>query len=553
MNMKITKSAIVSMLICCIAGQLWANNVTISAVDATDDIIMVLDENDALDGREKCEVSLARVSSDFSGTVEISTNSATEFKVYDEETGGSEVTSLTVTNGNFDGGTPLVSVYVEGLAKGSGTITVDLKDDSGTSKSTDSVDVIIVKVLMKEISFGGNTDEYLQLVPDDLSTPNPYEAPQWKDESSTPDGDADDTGDKNYSVAYVKGKTWKIGAKFDLDPSLEYESVKVKATFSNGLTLGEQSDDSTSGTLTHSSTSSFGEVELPLTALTGSSPDTIKFYDRNGTSALEVTWEVDVEDVGWTTVATTKHQVYVTLEKPDAGKVADYQETLFYFACHENDGLTGPEATLVGNCWKEFSNFPASSVFPKTYRLNPKTGDPSSEILYFTNQESYSSGTTGGILGKRTGVCETWAELFQSVLAVHQVEVNIVDLSPDAFMSTDYPASDWDYISRRWFVKSQDKSSSGTWFDPTASTNRGQGGVHTVLYWGSHAICHFGGSFYDPSYGAMGTNEIDYEDNAVIGYGITVQKKANHSIMKDEAWNRTLGSGKRLIYNIKPY
>lgn len=138
-------------------------------------------------------------------------------------------------------------------------------------------------------------------------------------------------------------------------------------------------------------------------------PDTIKFYNRDDASAFKIDWQLSFDGVAFSSIGETKHQIYLTLEKPNNGL---RYESLLYIGSKSADGESEP-AAAVAEIWSEFTE----SVGDGVSRVD---GVP---MGYYKNNTA-SVGTLSALLGSThgSGVCDAWADLLKGVLDVLGIE-----------------------------------------------------------------------------------------------------------------------------------
>jgi hypothetical protein len=261
-------------------------------------------------------------------------------------------------------------LYVEGYETSAGMKDVELALEYTVESRTleDKIKVTIVDMDLKEVSFSGT--KYHMIKKDDNTID--FDAPHWQDNSSPPDGDAEDTGDRKYPVAYTSSATgadsyMKTAVKIEVTPAAAFTSgTKIKATNSDGYNF---SDD---GTLSGTELSfDSGQVQCD------------KKFDNEKVgylNPLELKWEVS-RDGGaiWYDVAKSKNIVYVCWKEPTPSTL---WETPLKIGCEKaKDKTTQPE--IISETWGEFTDCVVKRVDNKqmTYWKNSPTNQSLQAML----------------------------------------------------------------------------------------------------------------------------------------------------------------------------
>ena len=259
--------------------------------------------------------------------------------------------------------------------------------------------VVLFKVEIEKVSFSGA--KYHELKSDNTRTT--YSAPHWVDRNG--DGDANDSWDKNYPVAFTRNTKPKIGAQFKLDTSLNRRSVKIKATGPGGVAIPETN-----------ATISDGTVILHQTQSTGAFVNSIKFYNaQEEGKEFELTWQMAIGG-SWFDVGKTKHTVYLTLDDPAPMKdfhgnaIKLRQESLFWISCKNADGLKNKSAATDA-IWSEFTDL---EVVRKD----------ETQLTYYANYMC-SNTDASSLLESADGQCGAWTVLFIRLRQIHGMKLKI--------------------------------------------------------------------------------------------------------------------------------
>jgi hypothetical protein len=252
--------------------------------------------------------------------------------------------------------------------------------EESAGQCEDQIMVTLLPVGVNEVSFTGA--KYHELKKDDVSVT--YSAPHWVDKDGN--GNPTDTGngEKDYSVAYTRNTKPSIGAKFSIQGLPNNLAIKLRAKGSDGIEIPETAAQINGN-----------EVTLPATASSTNWPNAIKFYDRSDSNrAFKLDWEIKAGDSNWLQFASTKHQVYLTLNDP---VTALRQETLFFLSSKNANSLTFEPAVTTA-IWNEFIDRSVSRV-------------DGFELTYYQNYSCLNT-ETNELLEFGDGQCGAWAKFF---------------------------------------------------------------------------------------------------------------------------------------------
>jgi hypothetical protein len=383
--------------------------------------------------------------------------------------------------------------WVGSAEKGEGEGKFKVQGDlgSGYKDAPEEKTVKLVPVEIKEISFAGSN--YHELKSDDGN--KTYDAPQWLDGNG--DGQATtstSTGDKNYPVSFTRNTNPIVGAMFSIHGLPNNLAIKLRAKGSDGIKIPETAAQVNGN-----------DVTLPVTASDTSWPNMIKFYDRNDANkAFKLDWEIKVGDSDWAQVASTKHQVYLTLNDP---VTALRQETLFYLSAKNADG-DNAEASARNSMFGEFTDLVVTRLdgVQMTYWMNNAMG--------CTDTPDLLSSQDGN------GNCQSWGGFFRDMLRIHGITADRIRVWPKAGDSS-VIVKNWQFNQppsgppQHPYIENLDA------FDLAGIP--GQGNLNPPGSFNGHWITKSGGLYYDPSYGTTaisgGNADKTYEDGAFDGFG----------------------------------
>ena len=336
---------------------------------------------------------------------------------------------------------------------------------------------LLLPVEVKEVSFTGA--KYHELIKDDISVT--YSAPHWvdKDGNGNPTDTAD--GEKDYSVAYTRNTKPSIGAKFSIHGLPNNLAIKLRAKGSDGIEIPETAAQINGN-----------DVSLPITSSSTNWPNTIKFYDRSDPNkAFEIDWEIRVGDGNWAQVATTRHQVYLTLDDPTTTL---RQETLFFLGSKNADGQNDDKIAFT-KIWSDFTDLDVRNVSGLKIKYweakaiqdagNPNLGPYSTEYLLKNND----------------GACGAWGRFLRDIsniqgIAAKRASLEMKQLTFDPGDGYGVKANDpVSFYVKDWKIENM--------FPVRLSHTPGQSNTSPPDVFSSlgHCVSHFDGKIYDPSYG----------------------------------------------------
>jgi hypothetical protein len=369
------------------------------------------------------------------------------------------------------------------------TLNYDWSSADSSSTAPGTLTIQVVKVELKEVSFGG--DKYWELKSDDGNTH--YNAPQWKDVDGNMNPTNTGQGERDYAMAFTRATKPKIGSKFRISSASTLGAIKIKAAGPGGMSIPESA-----------AILSGDDVVLDLKEASAALVNTIKFYDKkDDAKAFKLDWEIKVGNSDWLKIATTKHTVYVVLKDPITSL---RQESLAELGCRNADNETA-EASARSKMYGEFTDLVVKRLDGKqmTYWLNNQMGCIDTADLL--------SRTDGN------GNCQSWSGLFRDILRFQGIQADRIKVSPQG--------KDTGVAVKAWiFTEPPHGPANHPYIIGLDATDvqgvPGQGNPNPPGSFNGHWITESGGTYFDPSYGApvvSGANKGKlYEDSAFAGF-----------------------------------
>ncbi len=393
----------------------------------------------------------------------------------------------------------------------------------------------LLPVEIKEVSFDGT--KYWELWADDCGTKdvkkvpasNIYSAPHWKDVDGNGKPSDAANGERDYSVAYTRNTKPSIAAKFVIQGLPDNLVIKLRAKGSDGIEIAETVAQIEGNQMT-----------LPSTESTTSWSDTIKFYDRNDANkAFVINWEIKMGESSWTQIASTKHQIYLTLGDP---VTAHRQETLFFLSSKNADNLTNASSVTTA-IWNEFIDRSVSRV--DGFKLNYY------QSYACQNYETYE------LLKFGDGQCGAWVKFFIDLRRVQGI-------SDQPWRSLKPVAPSHGMIVNNWdFTGSGTSSIPGfPYFNIPGSPNHigntsynwrfaevndhegveGQGNnANPASLFERHSVVFIGDEYLDPSYGVKYKTLQDLDDS-MAGFFQHPGNYPGHALVDEPAVNLDLNN-----------
>jgi hypothetical protein len=383
---------------------------------------------------------------------------------------------------------------------------------SGVMSSQVEVDMLLLPVKIKEVSFAGSN--YHELKSDDGNTT--YNAPQWVDVNG--DGTATtstSSGEKNYPVSFTRNTKPQVGGKFKVAGLPSGQIVKIKASSAQGLQIPETSvTPATDGTIT-----------LPLTTASNNLVNSIQFHNADDNTALKIDWEISIGSGGWSTVGSTKHTVYITMADPIKTATGLMRETLFNLGCRNAKGKGSAAQAVVDAIYDDFKD-------RDVQRVKPSSGTLDGTGMKYWGNPATAGFETSNLLATGDGRCGSWCKTFVDILRCQGIDAAVIMFTapeiPQQNLSADIQAQfsgyqgNVDYV-RVLYVKSW--TLGGNPFNPLDNPGvEGQGNQNPQAWFGDHSLVEFGGRYYDPSYGStVYATQQAWEDASIDAFGAHVQ------------------------------
>jgi len=406
--------------------------------------------------------------------------------------------------------------------------TIEVKivhyQDAGKTKlcqggATD-ITVTLLPLQIKEIHFGG--DHYHQVSSDSGTA---YADPQWTDNNG--DGNASDSGEHNYAVAYTQGSTPKIGVTLGLSKASELDaSFQIKATGTGGISIPPT--DATPGSDT---------LDMTATASDTTFPTKILYYNKDSKDSEQpftLNWFISLNG-NWVRIGAanglTNHTLYLTKGDPATSL---RQETLFYIGCKQAEGTAGNASadTVTGLIWNRFASRNVTTV-------------DGIQLAYYKSYNTQVT-TTDGLLSTGDGQCGSWTRLFLDVCK----EQGIADATDNFYIFT--PINGDGFIVNNWSFNGAGHSGNINYpylglpqlpwpdaFFGVATYNwrytevidepgiSAQGTSNPASFFNNHQMAYINGRFYDASYGVTHTDVQNIQETLAGFYVGAVTASVN--------------------------
>lgn len=340
---------------------------------------------------------------------------------------------------------------------------------NGQTNGQDWATVTGVKLLLKEVSFSG--PKYHSILKDDGT--QAYTAPHWQDNSSPPDGDAEDTGDRKWPICFTRDSKMSASAKFQWIPRAPPWSILVQ---------GDGPDYLDFWTMSATLTGNFAII--PDSECAHSFLDAIAYWP-----SFVIQWSFSVDGgATWFPAGTSDNPVYVTLGDPRATPY----HTVIHLGCVNAVNET-TEVGCIAKIWADFTDRDVRRI-------------DNTPLLYWgvyalQNQSSPDVFTTDGLLKNADGSCGAWSRFFKDLLLNQGISSAVLGCIQPINMpdceSIGFCVKNWDY-------------SSGSLTDLPGIP--GQGNADPLSQFSDHAVVLIGGMIYDPSYGTVFPNLLSWED-----------------------------------------
>ena len=355
-----------------------------------------------------------------------------------------------------------------------------------------------VQLQLKEVSFGGAKCHVVQK--DDGT--GDYAAPHWKDNSTPPDGDADDSGDRKYPVCFTRNSKMRVSAEWKLDSIDSIWSIQVKGDGPDALDFPATAATVGGGTI------SIADVECAAAF-----SNEVAYWP-----VLPVAWSFSLDKgTNWFVACTNENPVYVTLGEP---LTTALYHTLVHLGCSNAAGET-TEAGCTAKIWADFTDRDVRRV-------------DGTQLTYYGSWQCQNV-TTASLLATGDGQCGAWARFFLDIRKVQGIteSQHFVEIKPKNSANAD------GFIVKNWHFNGNGTSgvSGYPYFNvPDASTFSGtasyswkyaevvdapgvpgQGNPNPASFFARHFVM-IGGEIYDPSYGQKYTSIAEWAAYALDGY-----------------------------------
>ena len=370
-----------------------------------------------------------------------------------------------------------------------------------SSKAKDRAFYTVVKVLLKDVSFLGKGNYTILCDEGHVA----YVAPQWQDNSSPCDGDADDASDIKYPICYVRNAKMVVSATLHVEPADIAIPLHLKGDGVRNMNI-----DKTRAIISGNIASISGiESENRFN-------NAIDFLNP-----LWINWFFSIDGGGtWLYAGKSDNQCYITLSSPKT----EILHTTIDIGCRNAIGETLPDR-VVPKIWKEFED-----------RVVPRISDGQILVYYRTPYNESCSFDVRGLLSSADGRCGAWARFFRDCIKVQGIS--------GAVVKQIMPAHDGLQAHSLW-VKNQDISKL-TLAPPTLPTPLlgipGQGsGDPSASVFLDHAIVQYGSFIYDPSYGYCFPNLTKWQQSSLDAVSFVIDGSIVFSVNSGDDWPLCVG------------
>jgi IPT/TIG domain-containing protein len=367
---------------------------------------------------------------------------------------------------------------------------VSLTAEFGPKKFEEKFTVVILK--LKEVSFSGSGNRTLRK---DNNSGN-YTAPHWVDNSSVPNGNADDPGDIKYPVAYIKNNTVTTAIKVVAVPdvSLDGVTVKVKGDAFPNLSFAEK---------TVTAGASARDISISGFVSVANLSTTVDYFAQ-----LFIHWQYQPPNTSsWWLAGSSSNQVYVTWAAPVT--ISPLFHTLAHIACKPAKGMN-TEADIFNAIWGKFA-------LRQIYKA-----DDTTQLKYYhpkDTQNVYPS----ELIAAGNGQCGSFARLLIDSLRVHGISTATFPIVESAISGgflvkvwtfTTLPGKSGDssfpylnVIRDQIAIRIEETFNSAVHSYSYAQAKDepgfpGQGSPDPSSIFGNHQFVQYNGKWYDPSYGS---------------------------------------------------
>jgi hypothetical protein len=392
-----------------------------------------------------------------------------------------EITPSLQNGASIDGGSVGTSIVFNTGTIGTNYVVKAYVPDFTNCYDTCSVNIL--KVILTNISFSGGWD----LTRD---TGGSYPTPHWKATNSSP-------------YLYQCGTQVQVTAVFKIEPNSYSGNISISGD-------GPANLDFTNVTVSVSG----GLATYPATNSIGTLTNQVDFWNP-----MQINWTYSIGPSSNCYAGSSSNMVYVCLADPSA--VPTLYHTVVHLAC--SVGHATNEAQAVSNTWSQLSGHNFTTWDGRT-------------LFYYQAGIAWASNITdvSGLLSNGNGQCNSWRELLEKAWLVNGV------ISTGATVSTVANPGSEIFLVKNWgfntptltndppfnyvfLITASNGSMVGVSNFGDVNNLSGIAGQNSVTpaekAFGYHFIQKYDGIYYDPSYGAIYTNDADFQAQAVTGFG----------------------------------
>lgn len=392
----------------------------------------------------------------------------------------------------FGGTTKLYVECVKGAtANRRITVSANVAGTVWSGAVTDAVYVTPIKFNIKSVEFSALDPDTIFPVTKDDGTVK-YDNLHWLD--SNLDYDADDVGDRQYPVAYLRNASIVTTRQFvcTAPPSFVHSTkLVVHGVGTGGFDFWSQQNDpdpktqmfylgSSSNIFTSRDTAS-----IPI-------PNWVEHIDP-----MTIKWSFSTDGgTNFNSVGDTKNQVYALLDAPNTSDGKLYHSVAHIATAGPVKGLADP-GLVTDAIWQEFGDNSVTRVFSTT------------SMKYM--HDSGSGYDTAALLSAGKGRCGAWANFFADTIKAHGIAAEVTAITAKTPAPT--PPSGYSLI--------------GTGIRTNLVPAQGSSGAnYSTIEFQNHAVVKVGvrpTTVFDPSYGKIYTSttilaaELAWEDSSLAG------------------------------------
>jgi hypothetical protein len=375
----------------------------------------------------------------------------------------------------------------------------------------DRVKITVCDIDLTEVSFHGVGKYNLHRDTDGMFYSNPH----WQDNSTPPDGDADDNGDRMYPVSYVRGSTMRAVARLVVAPTDAFgPDARIRGDGPEGMDF--EGDTTLSG----------GVLSMNNTPAGEALENAVGIFDP-----MEIIWSVSPDGgTTWLCGEISRNPVYVVLDTPALSFPERRYHTLFRNSCRDAEGATTQDEVLSG-VWSDFTD-----------RVVMRADDPV-QLTYYANWVCGNLNTQA-LLATGDGQCGAWATLLLDMLRAHGIN-HTDEFVTIRYNNPDFPnTSDRGFFIKEWtfapgggisghqqltYLNLPPEGADGPFSVNNAYVWRfsevndspgipGQGTPNPKSSFNLHQMVRINGVYYDPSYGKSYNSLAEFDDHAVAAH-----------------------------------